>query len=448
MKAIIVGAGQLGFEVASRLAAEGHDVIAVDQSEDRLSVIADQLDVLTVQGNGASPPLLASIIPGSDVLAAVTDSDETNLLSCLVAKGLGVKRCVARVRNNDYLKGPFQPLSPFDASVDMVINPDQLAALELARLVETPSVTYVDYFSDGRVTLIRLKVEPGAPITAGPLRDIRPKDCIVVGLIRDDEVLIPNGDTHIQAGDRVLLLGPTRQADSMRALVSPNSRRIRNVLIAGGGHMGEAVLRILLSKYKRGLRIAVIEKNPDRCHRLARDFPEALVIQGDAEKPDFLREAHVEETDACIAVLGSNHTNVLVAMLAKELGAREVMTTVTREEYVSLAEKAGADAVIVPRLLTASSIIKLLRRRHVLALSFLEEGQAQVMELIVNPGARAVGRPLQDWIRIRDMIIGSVVRDGRVIVPSGALALQPGDRVVVVTLSSRVQQVESWFQTE
>lgn len=447
MKAIIVGAGQLGFEVASRLASEGHDVIAVDRSEDRLAAVADQLDVLTVQGNGASPPVLESIVPGSDVLAAVTDSDETNLLSCHIAKSLGVKRCVARVRNNDYLRDPFRPHPPFDASVDMVINPDQLAALELARLVETPSVTYVDYFADGRVTLIRLKVEPGAPITAGPLRDVRPRNCIVVGVVRNDDVLIPNGDTHIQAGDRVLLLGPAKQTDAIRGLASPNGRRIRNVLIAGGGRMGEALLQTLLSQNKRGLRIAVIERDPDRCHRLALDFPEALVIQGDAEKPDFLKEAHGEQTDACIAVLGSNHTNVLVSMLAKELGAREVMTTVTREDYVSLAEKAGADAVIVPRLLTASSIIKLLRRRHVLALSFLEEGQAQVMELIVNPGAKAVGRPLQDWIRIRDMIIGSVVRDNEVIVPSGTLALEPGDRVVIVTLSSNAQQVESWFQT-
>src|SRR5690606_22516898 len=203
--------------------------------------------------------------------------------------------------------------------------------------------------------------------TAGPLREVRPETCVVVGVSRGADVLIPDGDTRIEAGDRVLLMGPTVRADAIRGLVTPNGGRIRNVIIAGGGRTAEALLRLLLPKDRRALRVTVVEKNESRCRRLAEAFPDALVIQGDPEKPDFLREAGVEQTDAFVALLGTNHGNVMASMVAKELGAREVMATVSREEFVPLAEKAGADAVLVPRLLTVSSIVKLVRRRHVVS---------------------------------------------------------------------------------
>src|SRR5690606_18426798 len=185
--------------------------------------------------------------------------------TCLAAKKLGVGRCAARIRNPGYLAGPFQLHPPFASAVDLVVNPSQMAALELARLVEVPAVTYVDYFAGGRVTLIRLKAEPGAPITAGPLREVRPQNCVVAAVIRNGEVSIPDGGTHIQAGDRVLLLGPTARAAAIRSLASPQGGRIRNVLIAGGGHVGTALLRMLLPKGKRGVRVAVVEQDSGRC---------------------------------------------------------------------------------------------------------------------------------------------------------------------------------------
>src|SRR5690606_28582642 len=190
------------------------------------------------------------------------------------------ERCVARVRRGDYLKSPFQLHDPLARWVDMVMNPDHLAALELARLVKVPAATYVDYFADGCVTLIRLKVVPGTPITEGPLREVQPKTCVVVGVVRDADVLIPDGDTRIEAGDRVLLMGPTAQAHAIRSLVTPNSGRIRNVLVAGGGRIAEALLGILLPKDRRALRITVVEKDGSRCRRRGEQRARGHVIRG------------------------------------------------------------------------------------------------------------------------------------------------------------------------
>lgn len=450
MRAVVVGMGKLGFEVASRLVEENHDAVVIDLSEPALRTVSDHLDVLTIQGNGALPPVLEKAEAASaHLLVAATPSDEVNLVACATAKAMGAGLCAARIRQEEYLEAAGDPAWRERFGLDELINPEQMAALEIARLLRMPTATYADTFAEGRIGLVRLQVEEDAPLTAGTLREVKPQHCVVAAVVREGELMVPDGDTRVLAGDHVYLVGRTGNFQDIRRLVGSPARNIREVVVLGGGKVGRPLVRTLVRDNGRGLRIKVIERDPAVCRRLADEFPGILVINGDGEKLDLLQEESVGRADAFVAVTGHDHTNLLTSMVAKDLGAREVIAIVSREDYAPLAEKAGADAVVIPRLLTASSVLKLLRRRSVaslVSLALLEEGKAQVLELAVREGARAAGRRLRDLQRIPGAIVGAILRDHEAMVPRGDARIEVGDRVMVFARPEALPKVEALFR--
>lgn len=447
MRAIVVGVGKLGFEVASRLVDENHDTVVIDVSEQALQAARDHLDVLPVQGNGALPSVLKKAQAASaDLLVAATASDEVNLVACATGKQLGVGLCAARIREDEYMAAAADPSWKQRFGLDAVVNPEHLAALEIARLIRMPMATHVDTFAEGRISLIRVRVEEDAPLTAGALREVNPQHCVVVAVVRDGQLIIPHGDTRVLAGDKVYLVGKTGNFHGVRSLVGSPAREIREVVLVGGGKIGRPLIRILLTANGRGLRIKVIERDAALCRRLAEEFPEVLVINGDGEKIELLKEENVGQADAFVAATGQDHTNLLASMVAKELGARKVISTVGREDYAPLAEKAGADAVVIPRLLTASSVMRLLRHRHVVSVALLEEGKAQVLELAVGERSAAAGKRLRDLQRLPGAIVGAIVRGDEALVPRGDARIQPGDRLVIFTTPESLPKVEALFR--
>ena len=327
----------------------------------------------------------------------------------------------------------------------MVIHPERLAAQEIARLIRAPWASYVEFFVGGRVAVAAVRLADDAPLTRGPLRELK-APCLVAACVREGELFIPDGSTRLLPGDRVYLVGRAGQLPELRVQAGAPGRTVRDVTLVGAGKVGFPLAQMLLPAVKRGLRVRVLDKDPRRCSEIADQLPGVLVLCGDAERMDVLREEGVGATDLLVAATSQDHTNLLACMIARQLGVPEVVVTVSREDYVPLAERAGADAVVVPRLMAAATALQLVHPRHVLALSILEEGQAQVLELQVDEGAPAAHRPLRDLTFAPDAVVGAVARGDQLLIPTGETVLLPGDRVLVIGLARSVGRVEALFQ--
>lgn len=445
MKAIVVGMGKLGYEIAAQLVAGGYDTVVIDQAEERLAPVTEQLDVLPLAGNGAAPRLLQQAGAGDAALfVAVSGSDEVNMVACLMAKRLGAALTVARLRNLEYFDLNDDVFSNPLFGIDVAINPDYLAALELMRLLKVPHALHVDFFCRGRVSLISLPVFEQAPLTAGPLRAIDTKGQLITAVVRDDSVIIPHGDTRLLPNDHAYFIGRTGSFGDLQALVGSPRTAIRDVVVVGGGSIGSPLVQMLAAR--KQYRVKVFEKRADRCERLAQAFPDVLVIHGDAERLELLEEEQVGQADVMVITTSADHTNMLTAMAAKQLGVREIITIVSREDYVPLAERAGADATVVPRLITAGHVLKLLHRPHVVSMSLLAQGKVVVLELIAEAGAAAAGQSLRALDLPPDAVIGCIAREDQFVIPDGDTTIEAGDHIIAFTLPQRVKHVEALFR--
>lgn len=445
---IVVGAGKVGFDIAKRLSEEGHDVTLVDRSEENLREAVHHLDIMTLAGNGATPPVLkAAGVEKADILIAVTDIDEVNMIACFTAKQYGVRICCARVRDPEYSAAFTRDAHP-GLGIDRVINPDQLAAAEIVRLLQTPAATYVESFADGKITLVQARVGPESRLAGLPLKEAELKNCLVVAIEREEDLFIPDGESVIQPGDKVFLVSHTHDLAAVDQVVGKGSPPAKNVVIVGGGSLGLRLAQILSAKRDGLQTLKVVEINPDRCRELAEILPHAMVICGDGETIDVLRDELVGAGDAFVAVTGKDHTNVLATMVAKELGVTRAITKISREDYALLAEKAGADAVVVPRMILAGTILQMVRRSNLARVALLEDGKGEVLEFEVGPEAEVVGRPLSELPREKDAIVGAILRNGKAFIARGVSVIQPGDRVVVFALPAAVPAVMRRFGAE
>lgn len=453
MRVIVVGAGKVGYDIAKRLSEEGHDVTLVDKLDQNLREAAARLDIATLDGNGASPTVLEQAgVERADMLIAVTDIDEVNMIACFTAKQYGVGICCARVRDPDYSEA-YTRHSNRILGIDRVINPDHLTALEIARLLEMPAATYIESFADGRVTLARVRAGEESPVVGIPLRQAEFGGNLVAAIEHEERLFIPYGESVIHKGDHVYLLGHTHNLSSISRVTGCQRPRAKNVVMVGGGNLGLRLAQMLTAKGQAPAgkghppyKVKLIESDAERCEELADLLPNVLVIHGDGERIDVLRDELVGDGDAFVAVTGKDHTNVLATMVAKELGVSQAITKISREDYSLLAEKAGADAVVVPRLISAGVILRMVRRSsNLLNLAVIEEGKGEVLEFDVGEEAEVVGRRLADLPRFEDALIGAIMRGDNVIVPTGESVIQEGDRVVVVALPHAVPTVMRRF---
>lgn len=448
MRIIIVGAGKLGFEIARLLSEEAHDVVVIDSDEGALTAVDDNLDVLAVHGNGAVPRVLSEAgVHDAGLLIAVAAADEVNIIACMTAKRMGVPVCAARVRNGDYLGGAETVHAHMQFGIDAVINPERTAAVEIARIVKTPHATQVDYFVGGRVSVIGLKVEQGAPITAGSLSVIRPRRCILAAVVRKNDMFIPRGDTTIAAGDRIYVVAHTGDFGAVRALSGTEARPLRRLTVVGGGRIGQPLVRLFVRGLRRGTDITLIERDEFRCTALAAQLPDdVLIIGGDGAQTDVLHDAMVTHNDAFIAVTGDDATNLLAVMAAKELDVGETVAALSRQDYLPLAQRAGVDATVVPRLITAGTLLQLVRKHPVVSLTLLEDGRAEAVEVVVERGAPAERRQLQQLRSLQEAVVGAVVRHNRVILPDGSTRIEAGDHVVLFGMARSLAQSEALFR--
>lgn len=444
MKIVIIGAGKVGYQLVESLAKEGHDIIVIDINQAILDKINDNFDVLTIKGNGISSNLLKrEEIRGSDLLIAVANSDEANVVACITAKKIGIRRVIARVRNPEYvLESEFMRN---ELGIDYIINPEFATANEIIRLLLNTNTSYAEDFANGRVRMSEIQIESSSHLIGRQIKDIDlPGSVVITAITRNGEVIIPNGSDYILHGDTLYIIGEKTAVDSFAKTAGIHiiNNRVKNVLIVGGGKIGYYLAKEF---ERRGVNVKIIEQDINRCRELAESLNNALVLHGDGTDLFLLKAENVETMDAFIAVTGFDEENLLVSLLAKQLGAKKVIAKVSRPNYTSVLETIGIDCAVSPRLITASDILRIVRGGKVVSISLLIGGRAEVVEIIPQKGAPILDRQLKEVGIPKGVIIGAILRNGKVIIPNGNSVIKNNDRVIVFTLDLHIEDVTRLF---
>ena len=443
LKIIIIGAGKVGCQIAKTLSSEKHDAILIEKNDMVRQSAQANLDVLTILGNGANVRTLEEAgIKQADMVIAVTSSDEVNMIACMTAKQFGVPQKIARIRNPEYLYA--NALSREKLGIDLTINPERATAREIVKLLKSPiNVAQVQSFAGGKVQLFELKVEESFPFINQQLKAITFKYPILVAAIyRNDKIIIPDGEEKIIADDNLYILIKKEYFLELSEFFNQKPLSVQNVIILGGSRIGIQAALILT---KLGISTKLIERDKEKCEKIAESLPHTLVINGDGTNIDLLKSEGVETTDGFVAVTGYDEDNLLVALLAKHLGAKKVIAKVDRINYIPILEKIGVDAVVNSRMTTASAILRFIRRGKIISLTLLKEGEAEVIELIVSPHSKIINTPLKEANLPQNSIIGAIVRKNEVIIPHGDDIIQPEDKIIIFALSSDVSKIEKIF---
>jgi trk system potassium uptake protein len=442
MRTVIIGAGEVGFNTARMLSQEGHDVVLVEQDEALVERASEQLDALVIQGNGASPKLLKEAgIQRSDLLIAASSSDEVNIIACLAAKSQGVPRTAARIHNPDY----YDTRDPFARDmlgIDFVIHTEQMAAEEIKEALLVPGAINVESFAEDSIEVAEVILNEGSPAVGRALRDVRlPKGSLMVGVVRHGEALVPRGGTVLERRDHVLLISGGRHISEAVKAVSTDTAPVKEVTIYGGGRIG---LKLALALEGVGISVRVIERDEARARYVASQLRKGFVLHDEGISRDFLLQERVDRTDAFVAVTGDDRANLLAAMYARQLGARMTIAGISRGEFAPLADALGVDLTISPRMLAAEAILRFVRKGEVIDVALLESG-AEMIELRVPESCRVAGRALSEVGFPEGAIVGALLRDGDVVIPTGKEVLRPGDDAVVFTVEDAIDEVERLF---
>lgn len=442
MKVCIIGAGKVGFEIARRVTENGHDVVLVDRSDDRLDAIQERLDILTIRGNGGTARVMNDpAVACSDLLVAVTDSDEINIISCLEAKRRGIAKTIARVREPDYAYDFFNTKAEW--GIDLFINPDLAAASEIARQLILPLAIHTESFGNGKILMTELVVDNGSEmLRCKRLQDIDlPKSTRVVAISREGDMLVPGGEDTLMPGDIIYILGNLKSISELSERIKGKKRRVQNVMILGGSRIGYYLATKL---HQAGVKnIKLIEQQRDRCDELAERLPDTLVLRADGTDIDFLQQEGIQNVDGFVAVTGLDEENLLISLLAKQMGAKQVIAKVSRPGYTALVERLGVDSSISPRLITVSEILRFISGGKLLSLFMLLNGKAEVVEMVVETESKLVNKSLKKAGFPKGVIIGAILRGNEAIIPEGDEVIRAGDRLVVFTVGNYLHQVES-----
>lgn len=446
MKIVIVGAGKVGYTLAQKLSEEDHDVIVIEKIHERISMIQNNLEVLVVEGNGANPDLLFDIgMEETELFIAVTDSDEVNLLSCYTAKKLGAKQTIARVRANEYIRGKRTDVFG-DLGLNLVINPEMVAAHEILQILKAPNVLDVESFANGKVRLIETKARDNEEVIGVKIKNLAlPPKILVVGILRHGRMIIPNGEDEIQMLDNLFFLGASEEINEIENRLSEKTSKakIDSVLIIGAGLIGRN-LAVLLEKEKYSVK--VIEKSYERCELLASMVNDTIVICGDGTDVDLLRNEEIGDNDVVICLTDDDKLNLLVALMARHFGVQKTFVRVGRPEYITLMEQVGIDIVFSPRLLTSAEILRQIRKGELLTVSSFEDSKAEALEMELSASNPLVGRPLSRVNIPGTTLLAAVVRGDETIVPNGSTVCQEGDRVILFTVPEYSKKVIAFME--
>ncbi len=451
MKIIILGAGQVGTSVAEVLATEASDITVVDIDESKLEALRDRLDIGTVVGEAAHPEVLARAgAEDADMILAVTNSDEINMIACQVAYTLfHTPTKIARVRSIGYLSHP-QLFTQEALPVDVLISPEQLVTDYVQRLIEHPGALQVLDFAAGKVQLVAVRAYYGGLLVGQALKTLREHmpgiETRVAAIYRRGHAIAPDGDTVIEADDEVFFIAAKRHIRVVMKELRRLDRPVKRVILAGGGNIGTRLAKALEYKYQ----VKLIDHNAERSKRISIDLEKTIVLHGDAADEELLMDENIEHTDVFCAVTNDDEANILSAMLAKRLGAQKVMALINRAAYVDLVQSGIIDIAISPQQATIGSLLTHVRRGDVTAVHSLRRGAAEAIEAVAHGDERSskvVGRAIENIKLPAGTNIGAIVRDDKVVIAHHDTVIEADDHVILFVVDKeRIPDVERLFQ--
>jgi trk system potassium uptake protein TrkA len=446
MRIVVVGAGEVGTHITAHLSQEGHDVILIDNDEGKVRQAEKDLDAMVIQGNGASLAVLERAeAGGADAIIAVTNVDEINIVACVTGRTLGIPRRIARVKDDDYFAHR-SGRSMQKVGVDLMINPDREAALEIERLVSLPGATDVTDFGDARVRMVGLYVDSKSEVLGLTLKELDrkygPLPVTVVAILRDGRTLIPDGDSTLQPEDHIFLIGESWLMPDVMGLIAQEVAPIKNVMIIGAGPISRHLARHLID---HKISVKLIELNQAKAEMVAAQLEKVLVLNGDGTDVELLQSENVGSMDAFIAASNDEETNIMSCLLARHLGARKTISVIRRSNYVPLVHVVGVDAAVSVRLSTATAVMKYVRKGEIVSFAQLKENDSEAVELLVTSKARATKRTLSKLNIPKGAVVGAIIRGTQVIVPRGDTQVFEGDRVVVFALPQAIDEVQRIF---
>lgn len=449
LKIIIVGNGNVGFTLAEHLSKENHDVTIVDTDFDALKRSSDTQDVMCVKGNGASSSTLEEAgAATADVVIAATNMDEMNMVCGQVAKRMGARYVIARIRNAEYT-ADLTALKK-DLGIDMIINPEQATATEISRLLRLPTAANIETFYRGRVELVGFRLQKddfvvGKTLASLKLHDI---DILFCAVERGDTVFIPNGNSELLEGDLVYMIGEPYGISRFFKELGRYAPRIRNIFITGGGRISYYLVNMLdkLGKYAK-----IVEIDDTRCRYLAEALPHSLIIHGDGTDQELLEAEDLQNNDAFVALTGRDEFNLIIGLYAMQQGVPKVVVKSNRQNYAGIARSVGLDSVVSPKQITANHILQVVRgmqnsKGSVMTCLYKIAGdQVEAMEFVVNETTRNLGVPLKDLKLKKGILIAVIVHDNQIIIPEGSTKIEAGDTVIIVSRDSGILDINDIY---
>lgn len=451
MKIIILGAGQVGGSLALSLANESNDITLVDTDSKRLYELQDRADLQTITGHASYPTVLAQAgARDADMIVALTNSDETNMVACQVAYTLfHTPTKIARVRTADYLE--FKGLFIQEAlRIDVLISPEMLVSNYVQNLIEHPGALQVLNFAEGKVKLIALSLYDNSQYVGKRVRkvfeDVKTKEARLVALYRGKRALTIDQDTKLEAGDDLFFIAAASQAKNVTTVLQGLDKPNRRVIIAGGGNIGYKLASMLESHY----RVKIIERDAERARLLSETLDKTVVLKGDAADESMLLDENIDSADVFCALTNDDEANILSAMLAKRMGARKTLSLINRPSYIELVESGMIDIAISPQQVTIGALLAHIRRGDVVAVHSLRKGSAEALEAVAHGDkktSKVVGRAISDLKLPRGANIGAIVRNDEVVIAKSDLVIEPEDHVIMyLSDKNKVRDVERLFQ--
>lgn len=452
MKIIIVGCGKIGTTLLSSLVAEGHDVIAVDDSPAALTEISDIYDIMCVCGNGADSDILIEAgAKNADIFAAVTGSDELNMLACFLAKRLGAKNTVCRIRNPEYNDQSLSFLRQ-QLQLSLSINPELLAAKEIFNILKLPGAINIETFSRRSFEMIELKLREDSPLVGNSLSELRQKykARFLIGVVRrGEEIYIPDGNFVLQARDRIGITAPASEGERFFKMLGVLKKQAKNVMILGASRTAYYLTKMLLSI---GTHVTIIEKDPARCKRISRELPGAVIIEGDGADQEVLLEEGLSSMDAFVSLTGMDEENILISIFAASQKVPQVVAKINRSSLTTMAGNLGLDCIISPRKIISDRICSYARALassdggEMETLYTIMDEKAEALEFVVHHSLSQIGIPLKELSLKPNILIAGIIRGRKTIMPTGDDCIEAGDHLIVLAKEQRVTSLKDIFR--
>lgn len=449
MKILIIGAGAVGFNLAKQLSLEGHDISVVEKDQDLVKRITEKLDVFVVPGSAISPTILEEAgVKDADMVLAVTNSDEINMVVCMLSHSYGARTNIARIRNPEFNnKQPVLHQNGFH--IDHIVNPEKITINSILNIIGTPGAIYVADFTEGDILLRGFVVPADAPIAGKKLSELKEIEAtdsfLIVAIQRNGEMVIPSGETKLLPHDNIFVLVAKEALPFFLPMVNRRADEVEKVIIFG---VNRASLELAKKLEEKKIDVTIIEPDKEKTQQAATVLDKTIILQGSPLDIDLLRESSVDITDFFVALSENEQTNILSSLLAKRFGAKKAIVLTEDPAFVTIINSLGIDIVINPRLITVGSILQHIRRGHTLSVIKFHQSEAEAMELVAEEDSKIVGKPLKEISFPQGSILGAIVREGVMQIPTGSTIINPGERIIVFALPNAIEKVQSLFSNK